>query len=127
MKGAEHIESYLIQMEAQYELLEDNMWVVKSMGPDLILSIAGPVVVFRMKVMELDTVPRANREKLYRTLLELNAGEMLHGAYGLEGDAVVLIAALQLENMDFNEFQAAKEDLELAVSNHYPTLSQLAA
>ena len=127
MRAAEDVESYLIQMEAQYEPLGDNMWVVKGIGPDLVLSIAGPVVVFRMKVIEADKVPERKREELYQTLLELNAGEMLHSAYGLEGGSVVATAALQLENLDFNEFQAAMDDLGLAVANHYPTLSKLAA
>ena len=127
MKGAEDVESYLIQMEAQHEPLGDNVWVVKGSGPDMVLSIAGPVLVFRIKVMGLEKVPKEKLEQLYRTLLELNAGEMLHSSYGLEGDSVVATAALQLENLDFNEFQAAMDDLGLAVSNHYPTLSKLAA
>jgi hypothetical protein len=127
MKGAEDVESYLIQMEAEHEPIGDNVWVVKSGGADLVLSIADNVVVYRVKVMNLDQVPKTKREELYQTLLELNAAEMLHGAYGLEGDAVVATAALQLENLDFNEFQAAIDDLGLSVSNHYPTLSSLAA
>lgn len=127
MKGTDDVESYLIQMEAQYEPLGDNVWVVKGIGPDLVLSIAGPVVVFRMKVMSLEQVPPAKREELYRMLLELNVEEMLHSSYGLEGESVVATAALQLENLDFNEFQAAMDDLGLAVSNHYPALSKLAA
>ena len=127
MKGAEDIESYLIQMEAQYEVIGEDMWVVKGEGPDMVLSIAGPVLVFRIKVMEVDKIPEGKREAMYRTLLELNVGEMLHGSYGLEGGAVVATAAHQLENLDFNEFQATMEDIGLAVSNHYPTLSKMAA
>jgi len=127
MKGAEDVESYLVQMETQYEVLEANMWVVKGLGPDLVVFIAGPVVVFRMKVMDLDQVARGKQLELYRALLEFNAGEMMHGSYGLEGESVVATAALQLENLDFNEFQAAIDDLGLAVSKHYPALSKLAA
>jgi len=127
MRGPDDIESYLIQMEVQHDMLGDGLWVVKGQGPDLVVSIAGPVVVFRMRVLDLTKVPRGRREGLYHTLLELNAGGMLHGAYGLEGDSVVATAALQLENLDFNEFQAAIDDLGMAVSNHYATLSKLAA
>ncbi len=85
------------------------------------------VAVFRVKVLELDKVPAGRREELYRRLLELNAQEMLHGAYGLEQGAVVVTDALQLENLDFNEFQATLDDIGLAVTNHYPELTKYAA
>ena len=127
MKTAEDIESYLIQMEAQYESVGEEMWVVKDIGPDLVLSMGGPVLVFRIKVTDLDKIPQKRKEKLYRTLLELNVGEMLHGAYGIEGDSIIVTAALQLENLDFNEFQAVMDDIGMAVTNHYDMLSTLAA
>jgi hypothetical protein len=92
-----------------------------------VISIAGPVVVFRIKVMDENKIPANRREVLYRKLLELNSVEMLHGAYGLEGGAIILTAALQLENLDFNEFQATMDDIGMAVSHHYMTLSELAA
>jgi hypothetical protein len=123
----EEIESFLIQMEAQYESVGDDVWVVKNEGADIVLSIAGPVLVFRVKVMELEKVPGERREELFRRLLEMNASEMLHGAYGLEGGAIVVSSALQLENLDYNEFQAVIDDLGLAVTNHYSTLASLAA
>ena len=65
-------------------------------------------------------LPAAGREALYRTLLALNTTEMVHGAFGLEGDAVVVVHALELENLDFNEFQAVIDDMSMAVAKHYP-------
>ncbi len=127
MKGAESIESYLIQMEAQYEAVGDDLWVVKGSGPDMVLSIAGSILVLRIKVMEVEKVPLKRREEMYKTLLEYNVHEMLHGSYGLEGGAVVATAALQLENLDYNELQGTMDDIGMAVSNHYPTLSKMAA
>ena len=53
------------------------------------------MLAFRLKVMDL---PRTGEEELYRTLLSLNTTEMVHGAFGLEGDAVVIVHALELEN-----------------------------
>ena len=47
----------------------------------MVITLAGPVVVFRVKVMDL---PAHSREELYRTLLELNTTEMMHGAFGIE-------------------------------------------
>ncbi len=88
---------------------------------NLAISIAGPVVAFRLKVMDL---PAAGREQLYRALLGLNTTEMVHGAFGLEGDAVVVVHALELENLDFNEFQAVIDDMTMVASKHYPFLSK---
>jgi hypothetical protein len=49
---------------------------------------------------------------------------MVHGAFGIEGDAVVIVHALELENLDFNEFQAVVDDMTMAVSKHRPGLSR---
>ena len=44
-------------------------------------------------------------------MLTLNTTEMVHGAFGLEGETVVIIHALELENLDLNEFQAVVDDM----------------
>jgi hypothetical protein len=122
MKTAEDIESYLLKVGLPYEQMKPGIWVLKVEHCDnFVVSMAGPVVVFRVKVMDL---PRADREPLYRTLLALNTGDMVHGAFGLEGDAVVIVHALDLENLDFNEFQAVIDDVTLAIARHYPVLSR---
>jgi hypothetical protein len=124
MKSAEDIESYLMRMGVGYETIKPGIWLVKIDGSSLVVSIAGPVVAFRLKVMEM---PRAGREELYRTLLSLNTTEMVHGAFGLEGDTIVLVDALELENLDLNEFQAVVDDMSMAVSKHMANLSRFAA
>ena len=88
---------------------------------NIIIMLAGPVLVFRVKLME---VPTHDREALFRTLLELNATEMMHGAYGVEGDSVVICDALQLENIDFNEFAATIDDISMAVASHRGRLAK---
>src|SRR5262245_4042268 len=123
MKGAEDIESYLLRMGVAYETIKPGIWLVKIDGSSLVVSIAGPVVAFRLKVMEL---PRSAREELYRTLLGLNTTEMVHGAFGLEGDTVVMVHALELENLDLNEFQAVVDDMSMAISKHHPVLARFA-
>lgn len=121
MKSAEDVESYLMRLDLPYETVKPGIWVVK-LNPDqnLAVSIAGPVVAFRIKVMDL---PTTARESLYRALLVLNTSEMVHGAFGLENDAVVIVHALELENLDFNEFQAVIDDMAMAIAKHYPNLS----
>jgi hypothetical protein len=122
MKSVEDIASYLLRIGASADRVDAGIWIVKLDGHEnLAISIAGPVVAFRLKVMD---VPAGGREQLYRTLLGLNTTEMVHGAFGLEGDAVVIVHALELENLDFNEFQAVIDDMTMAVSKHYPFLSK---
>ncbi len=122
MKSAEDIESYLLRIGLSSERVDTAIWLVKLDGHEnLAISIAGPVVAFRLKVMD---VPVAGREQLYRTLLGLNTTEMVHGAFGLEGEAVVVVHALELENLDFNEFQAVIDDMTMVAAKHYPFLSK---
>ena len=45
---------------------------------------------------------------------------MVHGAFGLEGDTVVVVHALELENLDLNEFQAVVDDMSMAVGEAPP-------
>ncbi len=125
MKTAEDIESYLMKIGVPNEQVKPGFWVLKVGGCDnFVVSLAGPVVVFRVKVMDL---PRANREALFRTLLSLNTSEMVHGAFGLEGDAVVIAHALELENLDLNEFQAVIDDISMAITKQYPILAHWGA
>ena len=121
MKTAEDVESYLLRMGVAYETVNAGLWLVKTDGPPLAVSLAGPVVAFRVKVMDL---PKTGRDELYRTLLSLNTTEMVHGAFGLEGDTVVIVCALELENLDLNEFQAVIDDMSMAVAKHQPQLAR---
>src|SRR5438270_13264858 len=123
MKTGADIQAYLLNMNLEYEEPREGTWVLSAVEShqNLAITLAGPVIVFRVKVME---IPRHNREELFRTLLELNASEMMHGAYGIEGDAVVISDALQLENLDYNEFAATVDDITLAVASHHGRLSK---
>ena len=125
MKTAEDIESFLVRAGLPYETVKPGLWLVQ-LGEygRLALSIAGPVVAFRVKVLDAPKVGSPGREGLFQSLLQLNTTEMVHGAFGLEGEAVVIVDALELENLDFNEFQAVIDDMSMAVSKHHPTLTR---
>jgi hypothetical protein len=122
MKTVEDIESFLMRAGLPYESVKPGLWLVQ-IGDHgrLAVSMAGPVVAFRIKVLD---VPGQHREELYRTLLQLNKTEMVHGAFGLEGEAIVIVDALELENLDFNEFQAVLDDTSMAVTKHHPNLAR---
>jgi hypothetical protein len=72
-------------------------------------------------------IPKDRREYFFKLLLELNATNMVHGAYGIEGDNVVLIDTLQTENLDFNEFQASLDALLMASTQDYQKLNAFRA
>lgn len=128
MRTREDIESYLLRSNLSYKDVgaaagdEDAMWVVResATGENIIVSMAGPMLLFRVKVLDLDHV--REREPLFLRLLELNAQDMVHGAYGIADGAVVLTAGLPLENLDFNEFQVTVDDLTLALNDHYESI-----
>jgi len=122
MKTREDIESYLLKMGVNHESLNGDIWRLRDGTVEtLLVTLAGPIVVFRLKMMD---IPPKRREELYETLLRLNTTELFHCAFGIEGQAVVLTGALALENLDYNEFQAAIEDMSLVVSRQYAELSK---
>ena len=123
MKTAADVQAYLMKMELPYEEPRENTWMVTGLDglDNLVITLAGPVLVFRVKVLD---IPKQHREELFRTLLELNATEMMHGAYGIEGESVVIMDALQLENLDYNEFAATVDDITLAVASHHGRLAK---
>lgn len=122
MKTREDIESYLLKMGVQHENLGGDIWRLRESTMDnLVISLAGPVVVFRLKMMD---IPPTQREELFATLLRLNTTDLFHCAFGIEDSAVVLTGALALENLDYNEFQAVIDDMSMAVSRQYQELAK---
>jgi hypothetical protein len=118
MATRDDIEHYIIQVDYPFESIESKMWVIHNTA-NVVVTYEPPLVLFRMKLME---IPKERREDFFKLLLELNASEMIHGAYGIEGENVVLIDTLQSEHLDFNEFQASLEALLLASTQDYQKL-----
>lgn len=125
MRSRDDIESYLVRAEVAYEEVgEDGMWLVfdPSLGEKIAIKAAGPLLLFRVEVLRLAEV--ADQPGLFEELLRLNATDLVHGAYGLADDAVVLTCTLQMENLDYNEVQAVLDDFSLALANHYERLTK---
>jgi hypothetical protein len=103
--------------------IEPNIWLLRTPdGAEVVVHYAPPVVILRVRVMELpESEPR--RGELFRQLLEYNARDLVHGSYGLEGDHVVLTDTLELENLDFSEFEASFESMTLALASHLGALA----
>lgn len=126
MRGKEDIEDFLDRLDsgsADVSELEPNLWLVKTTaGAEVVVHYAPPVVILRVAVMELPA--GAERQAaLFRALLAYNARDLVHGAYGLEGNRVVLVDTLELENLDFTEFEASFDSLTLALATHLGALA----
>jgi hypothetical protein len=126
MISREDIQSWLERLEGgslAVRELEPNIWLVRSQeGAEVVVHYAPPVVILRIRGMELPgSDPR--RSELFRQLLELNARELVHGSYGLEGDHIVLTDALELADLDFSEFEASFDSITLALATHLGALA----
>jgi hypothetical protein len=125
MVTREDVESFLMRLELPYQELEEGLWIVgdaQEVAP-VFVSHDPPVLVMRVEVMDVPE-DEGLRYGLFRELLELNARDLVHGAYGVDGDQVVMTESLQLEDLDFSEFQASLESILLALRSHYETLSR---
>jgi hypothetical protein len=124
----EDIVSFLDRLSADgatYSEVSDGIWNVKPAGAldfGVVVHYSPPVVVLRVKVMELPA-NGAQRSGLEHRLLELNASDLLHGSYGVQKDEVVLVEALELEHLDFEEFLSAYESITLALASHIRELA----
>jgi hypothetical protein len=123
----EDFDSYLLRLGVEYEEVDDGLWVIRSdEATAIVVSYSPPLVVLRLKVMDL-LVDDTKCTGLYRRLLELNATDIVHGSYGIEGNEVVLSDALDLEDLDFSELRSSYESLALAATSHTPKLVELVA
>lgn len=126
MVTREDIESFLSRLDGgtiESTEVEPNLWIARTADDaEVVVHFAPPVVLLRVRVMELpEAEPR--RGELFRQLLELNARDLVHGSYGLEGDHVVLTDTLELENLDYSEFEASFDSLTLALASHLGALA----
>ena len=123
MVTKEEVEGFLNRLDGSgvtHSELEPGLWVVKPGGAldfDIVVSFEPPVLVISVKVM---TVPSDGKLEatLNRRLLELNASDLVHGAYGIEEDAIVMGEALELSHLGYEEFLAAYESITVALASH---------
>ena len=128
MVTREDIESFLDRLAAEgatYREIEPNLWAVRPSGAldvDVIVHYSPPVVVLRIKVLDIPS-DNGRGANLNRRLLELNASDLVHGSYGISGGSVVLTEALELSHLDFEEFLSSYESMTLALATHLRELA----
>jgi len=119
----EKLEAYLIKLSLSFHEAGAGTWVVSDREKgleNLLIQLSEPLVILRISVMD---VPATGREKLFEELLKLNATDMVHGAYAVDGKGVIIIDTLEAETMDLEEFEASIEAIGLALAQHYRILS----
>ncbi len=118
------IEQYLIDLMLTYQQIDSNLYLLDDEDHALqgvVVMQAEPLVVVRAEIMD---IPKDNLLGLFRTLLELNATDIVHGAYALDNDKIVLIDTLQYNSLSYEEFRATLDSFSLALTQHYPILSK---
>ena len=118
------IEQYLIDLMITYQQVEENLWLLDDEEHSLqgvAIMQAEPMVIVRAEIMD---IPKSNILELYTKLLELNASDLVHGAYAIEKKKIVLTDTLHYSTMDYEEFRAVLDSFSLALTEHYPVLSK---
>jgi len=118
------IEQYLIDLMITYQQVSKNLWLLDDEERSLqgvAIMQAEPLVIIRAEVMD---VPKGNLLELYTKLLELNASDVIHGAYALDSNKIILLDTLQYETMDNEDFRATLDSFSMALTEHYPILSK---
>ena len=131
MISRDDLERYLDRLSAEGATttteVEPGLWRLHPSGEldyDVGVTYAPPVVVLRAKVMEMPDDPDASAA-LARRLLELNATDLLHGAYGVDRGVVVLTEALELTHLDYEELRASFESMTVALASHVRELANI--
>ena len=122
------IEGYILELGLPFEEVQPGLWLIHDeidYIDNIVVYHTPPVITFRVKLMEAPAEEIAPR--LFKRLLQLNASDMVAGAYGLEDEAVVIVESLQSASLDQNEFQAAIDAITLAIREHYHELRDLLA
>lgn len=123
MRSNKDVEAYLLRMEKPWSEADPSTYVVPIENVPLAIKIAPPLVFARV---EIGDAPKEGRAALFELLLRLNASALVHSAYGLDGERIVLSAALEMENLDYNELEAVITEFELALGQQLPQIRALA-
>ena len=125
MVTRDDLESFLIRMDMDWNEVDEGMFLVQSPSGGVVVHFSEPVLLLRLKVMDLPNA-ESDLSDLYRTLLELNATDIVHGAYGIENGELILSDTLELQTLDFEELQASVESLQFAAASHLGRIKDLA-
>jgi hypothetical protein len=126
MRTAKDVEAYLTRLNRDFHEVEGEPGtyiIPTSGGTQIALRVDPPLVVARVHIGDVRNgdVDLA----LFKRLLQLNARGLVHSSYGVDDNRIVLSAALELENLDFNELEATLDEIDIALAQQLPELAGL--
>jgi hypothetical protein len=125
MRSVKDVEAYLARMNRAFQIAPDSTDTFLVSGgekyPRVAIQVDPPLVVLRVRIGDVPEQPL----ELFRKLLELNARELVHSSYGIDEGGILLSSALELENLDYNELEAALDEIDLALAQQVPALAAL--
>ena len=125
MRSVKDVEAYLDRMGRAFQSAPGatETFLVSSGEnyPPVAVRVDPPLVVLRVRIGNVPDEPLV----LFRRMLELNAQELVHSSYGVDDGAILLSSALELENLDYNELEAALDEIDLALAQQVPALAGL--
>ena len=128
MRSANDVEAYLGKMNRRYTPVEGEPGTFLVHGgtnmPPTALRVDPPLVVLRVHVGDVEGSAAANGQ-LFEKLLTVNAKSLVHTSFGLEDARIVLTAALELENLDYNELEATLDEIDVTLAQQVPSLAEL--
>lgn len=128
MRSVNDVEAYLGKMNRRFSPVDDQPGTFLVQGgdnmPPTAVRVDPPLVVLRVHVGDVEGADAGNAE-LFKKLLTLNAKALVHTSFGLEDKRIVLVAALELENLDYNELEAALDEIDVTLAQQVGGLAEM--
>lgn len=123
MDDRDKIEGYLIALGYSFEKLNPDTWLINESEKGLInvlLFLESPILVVRVNVM---SAPKVDREAFFLEVLKLNGSDLMHGAYAMDGEKLILLDTHLVETLDIEELQTTLDAFSLALFQHFQKLN----
>ncbi len=126
-RSIEDVESHLRHLGRPFERVDERTFLIATAPgqPALALRIDDPLVVMQLDIGPAPSGDPALEARVFRRLLALNAADLVHVAYALEDDTIVLGAALDLESLRLGELEGVLAGVDLALAEHVPELRDM--
>ncbi len=120
MNHFETIEDFALRLNCKIVYKSEEHGIIKIDNPsdgihNLILGIAPPILIMEQFLFSF----KGDNLDMFKKLLQKNR-DTIHGAFVIneEGDRVLFRYTMQLQNIDFNEFESALNSLGLLLSEY---------
>lgn len=116
------VKDFLKELALPFSVMGGNTFVVQprtTINTRIGITVEDEIVTFTTNVVDLGEDMKNFTQLDTHKLLWWNATQMLHAAYGVSGNNVVLTGALEFENLDLNEFQGMIDDISMGIDSHF--------